>query len=82
MSYHAVFLDEWICIRANRRLCGGRACSICGEVRKRAHVWCNFKTREVRCRKCFNAEAAHWARDDELMAERRRWRRAPQGTAP
>jgi hypothetical protein len=75
MRYHTVFLGEWIRIRANRRFCSGRACSGCGEVRKYAHVWCNFKTREVRCAKCFDAEAEQERRWDAEAAERRCRRR-------
>jgi hypothetical protein len=75
MRCHTVFLDEWIRVRANRRLCAGTACSGCGKVKRWASVWCSIKTREVRCTKCFDAAAEHWRREDALMAEMRRRRR-------
>jgi hypothetical protein len=74
---YALYLGEWIRICTNARPCGGTACSGCGKV-KRTLVWRSIKTREVRCLKCFDAEAEHWrqenARWDAEAAERRRRR--------
>jgi hypothetical protein len=70
----ALYPGEWIRIRADSRLCAGRPCSGCGTV-KCVSVWCSIKSREVRCLKCFDAEAEHYRQEDARAAEMRRRRR-------
>jgi hypothetical protein len=76
MRWHTVFLDEWVRVRnfSNSHFHACSPCSRCGTA-KRVPVWYNFKTREVRCLKCFNAVAEHDRREDALVAEMRRRRR-------
>ena len=71
----ALYLGEWIRVRADNRLCAGRPCSGCREARGRVPVWYSIKTKEVRCLKCFDAEAEHYRLEDAQAAERRRRRR-------
>ena len=58
--YHAVYLDEWVRVRnlMNTRFHACSPCSICKTFRC-APVWYSVKTGEVRCLKCFDAEAEH-----------------------
>jgi hypothetical protein len=73
MRYHAVFLDEWVrvrnCMNSQFRACG--PCSIC-LTGKCAPVWYSIKCGEVRCLKCFDAEAEHYRQEDAQAAEMRR----------
>jgi hypothetical protein len=61
--YHALYLEEWIRIRngMNRRFPVYSPCSICKAPRR--DVWYSIKTREVRCLRCFDAEAEHDRRE-------------------
>jgi hypothetical protein len=71
----ALYLGEWIRVRVDNRLCAGRPCSGCKRVGGRVPVWCSIKTGEVRCLKCFDAEAEHYRQEDAWAADRRRRRR-------
>jgi hypothetical protein len=80
MRYHTVFLDEWVRVRnfSNSHFHACSPCSRCGTA-KCVPVWYSFKTREVRCLKCFDAVGEHDRREDARWAERRRTR---QGAVP
>jgi hypothetical protein len=60
MRTHAVYLEEWVRVRnfMNNQFRADSPCSIC-RTAKCAPVWYSIKTREVRCLKCFDAEAEH-----------------------
>jgi hypothetical protein len=81
-TYHVLYLGEWI--RVRRRMSQRRfpacndPCSIC-DCTAGKYVWHSIKTREVRCLKCFDAEAEQDRQWDAQAAERRR---ARQGAAP
>jgi hypothetical protein len=61
MRCHTVFLDEWVRVPnlMHGRIRADRPCSIC-KTAKCAPVWYSIKTGEVRCLRCFDAEAEHW----------------------
>jgi len=63
-----VYCGEWVRVRAlmNKRFPADRPCSRCRRLAC-ATVWYSIRSGEVRCFKCFDAEAEHW--ED---AERRR----------
>jgi hypothetical protein len=78
--YRAVYLEEWVRVRNPRNsrfflACG--SCSICQACRC-GPAWHSIRTGEVRCLKCFDAEAEHYGREDARAA----CRRAQQGAAP
>jgi hypothetical protein len=62
MTTHLLYGGEWIRIRnlMNRRFRGG-PCELCNSERIKM-VWYSIKTGRVRCFKCFDAEAEHFAK--------------------
>jgi len=64
MSHKAVFLGEWVKVAnlRNKRFGADGSCSICRRLTC-APVWYSLGTKEVRCTRCFDAEAAHWDAD-------------------
>jgi Zn ribbon nucleic-acid-binding protein len=62
-----VFLGEWVKVAnlMNKKFGAGGACSICRRLTC-APVWYSLNTKEVRCTKCFDAEAEHWSPENEL----------------
>jgi hypothetical protein len=56
----ALYLGEWVRARncMDNQFCFCEPCSVCGTA-KCVPVWFSIKTGEVRCLKCFDAEAEH-----------------------
>ena len=57
-----IYCDEWVKVKnlMNKYFAAARPCSQCLSL-SCASVWYSVKTKEVRCVKCFDAEAEHWA---------------------
>jgi hypothetical protein len=63
MKSRALYLEEWVRIRNgwSSQFPVYSPCSICKTPRR--DVYYSIKTKEVRCRKCFDAEAEHYRRE-------------------
>jgi hypothetical protein len=61
MTSKILYCGEWVRVKnmMNKKFPANGGCEICRRW-SCAVVWWSYKTKRIRCTKCFDAEAEHW----------------------